>query len=387
MRRLIVLFLAGCTFLVAGAMPAVQAKKSKNVKPIARVSYKGGSHLVFGGGYAYGGEINGVSGRDQAGYENKGGIRIFDITGRPRQVGFFKCPGNDLDIAYIKPGLILVGYHKAACTEPGEGVFSLDVSNPRRPKLLDFLTFEYPLNRNHAMARYPGKPLVYTAGGGLGRGQETVNMVDVSNPKKLKIAESYLALPRGCHDISFNFNRKRKLAFCAGLGETQIWDVSKALQPEVISRIRNPFIQFHHYAVASKDQKILAINDENVTANECRPEESPTGAIWFYDIRDLENPELLSHFSPRRGALPVGSFDTELPCTSHDFNYVNNRTLVVPFYTGGFSVISVKKPSSPKEIAYYQPKNTNMWSAHWYRGLIYTNDMGRGFEAVKIKGL
>ena len=24
-----------------------------------------------------------------------------------------------------------------------------------------------------------------------------------------------------------------------------------------------------------------------------------------------------------------------------------------------------------------------MWSAHWYKGRIYTNDMGRGFEALE----
>lgn len=386
MRRLITILLAACVLVLpAGTAPAAQ---SKNVKRVARVAYKGGSHLVFGNGYAYGGELNGVSGRDEAGYEDKGGIRIFDITGKIRQAGFFKCPGNDLDVAYIKPGVIAVGYHKALCTEEGEGLFTLDVSNPAQPRLMDFVTFPYPTNRNHAIARYPGKPLVYAAGGGLGRGQETVTMVDVSNPNKIKIAKSYLAAPRGCHDISFHFSKKGKHAFCSGFGETQIWDVSKPLAPEVVSRIHNPLIQFQHYAVASKDGKILAINDENVTANECEAEETPTGAVWFYDISNVSSPTLLSYFSPRRGASPIGSFDLpDGPCTSHDFNFVDNRTLVVPFYTGGFSVISIKKPSAPKEIAHYRPKGTNMWSAHWYKGLIYTNDMGRGFEALKVKGL
>ncbi|MDQ4095951.1 MAG: hypothetical protein M3174_07095 [Actinomycetota bacterium] len=384
MRRILTVVLAGA--LLVGLAGIAPAGKTKNIKRVARVAYKGGSHLTFGNGYAYGGELNGVSGRDEAGYEDKGGVRIFDITGRPRQAGFFHCPGNDLDVAYMKPGVIAVGYHKALCTEPGEGLFTLDVSNPKKPKMMDYITFPATFNRNHAIARYPGKPLVYAAGGGLGRGQETVTIVDVSNPRKLKIASSYLALPRGCHDISFHFDKTGKYAFCSGLGETQVWDVSKPLAPEVISRIHNPAIQFQHYAVASDDGKILVINDENITANDCVPQETPTGAIWIYDISDKANPELQSYFSPRRGAAPIGSFESPSgTCTSHDFNFMDNRTVVVPFYTGGFSIINLKNPSNPKEVAYYQPKGTNMWSAHWYKGRIYTNDMGRGFEALEVK--
>ncbi len=215
-------------------------------------------------------------------------------------------------------------------------------------------------------------------------------MIDVSNPRKPKMVNSYLAPPRGCHDISFHFDRRGKFAFCAGLGELQVLDVSKPLNPEVVSRIHNPLIQFMHYAVASKDGKILVINDEAVTANECVEAEVPAGAIWVYDISDIENPEMLSYLSPPRGGTgaPIGSF--EWPggtCTSHDFNFVNNRTVVVPWYTGGFNLISLKDPENPKEIGHYQPKKTNMWSAHWYKDRIYTNDMGRGFEALTVSGL
>jgi hypothetical protein len=32
-------------------------------------------------------------------------------------------------------------------------------------------------------------------------------------------------------------------------------------------------------------------------------------------------------------------------------------------------------------------RKTNMWSAQWYKGRIYTNGMGRGFEALTGKGL
>lgn len=388
---LAVLVLAMATAgLNLSAASGQETAKSENVVPLAHVEYKGGSHLTFGGGYAYGGEINGESGRDQAGFEDKGGIRIFDITGTYRQAGFFHCPGNDLDVAFMKPGLIAVGYHKAVCTEAGEGVFTLDVRNPAKPRLLGFVTFPAVVGRNHAMARYPGKQLLYTAGGGIGRGQETIHMVDVSDPAKPEIAGTFLAPPRGCHDISFHFDKRGKFAFCAGLGDVQIWDVADPLQPTVITHITNPLIQFPHYAVASKDGKLLVINDEAVAANECVEQEAPAGAIWVYDISDMESPTPVSYFSPPRGANgPVGSFfvpATNGTCTSHDFNFIDKRTVVIPWYKGGFNVISLKDPANPEEIAFYQPEGTDMWSAHWYKGLIYTSDMGRGFEVVDIKG-
>jgi hypothetical protein len=140
--------------------------------------------------------------------------------------------------------------------------------------------------------------------------------------------------------------------------------------------------------VASADGKILAINDENITANDCVEGETPTGAVWFYDISDLSNPQLISYHSPRRGANAVGSFEAPWgTCTSHDFNWVNNRTVVMPWYTGGFSVIDVKDPAAPKEVAFYQPEGGSMWSAHYYKGRIYTNDQLLGFGAFEVAGV
>ena len=113
--------------------------------------------------------------------------------------------------------------------------------------------------------------------------------------------------------------------------------------------------------------------------------------MWFYDISDIESPQLLSYFSPPRGETgsPVGSFfvPPNKTCTSHDFNWIDNKTVVVPWYTGGFNVISLKDPANPEEIAYYQPEGGDMWSAHFYKGRIYTNDTLLGFEALEVAGV
>ncbi|MGH2807536.1 MAG: LVIVD repeat-containing protein [Actinomycetota bacterium] len=377
---------------------SAQVNKSKNVTEIAKIKYWGGSHLTFGGGYAYAGNWDGRGERPKV-----GGVRIMDISGKPRQAGFFYCPGDDIDVAFVKPGVIAVGHHTATCNpfEDGEddaGLFTVDVSDPANPKQLGQINLPRDIGavdrtgrQNHSISKYPGKPLIYTNAGGLpSNGGMISHMIDVSNPAKPKIVGEFRVPPpsTGCHDFSFHFDKRGKFGFCSGLGGTSIWDVSDPLAPEVITHIVNPLIQFSHYAVASADGKILAINDENVTANDCVEQETPTGAMWFYDISNIESPQFLSFFSPRRGAAPIGSFDTpDGPCTSHDFNWVDNRTVVVPWYTGGFNVIDVKDPSAPEEIAFYQPEGGSMWSAHFYKGRIYTNDQLLGFGAFEVDGL
>src|SRR5688500_753413 len=89
--------------------PAVAAEQSKNVSVVKHIKYWGGSHLTFGDGYAYAGQWNGRGERPKV-----GGVRIMDITGTPKEVGFYKCPGDDIDVAFVEPGVIAVGHHAAA---------------------------------------------------------------------------------------------------------------------------------------------------------------------------------------------------------------------------------------------------------------------------------
>ena len=393
--------LALLTGLIAQPTALAAANKSDNVKVIAEHKYWGGSHLAFGNGYAYAGNWDGRGERPKI-----GGVRIFDISGgTPRQVGFYHCPGDDVDVAYVEPGVIAVGHHKAVCnplnekkSEDDAGLYFLDVSDPTKPEMLsdlnlkrDVATQDRTGRQNHSITKYPGKPIIYTNPGGLpSNGQMITHMVDVSNPAKPKVVGEFRppAPSTGCHDFSFHFDKRGKFGICSGLGGTSIWDVSDPLKPTVISSIYNPLIQFAHYSVASEDGKILAINDENITANDCVEQETPTGAVWFYDISDIENPQFISYFSPPRGAAPIGSFESPSgTCTSHDFNWANNRSVVMPWYTGGFSVIDVTDPAAPKETAYYQPEGGSMWSAHYYKGRIYTNDQLLGFGAYEVDGL
>jgi hypothetical protein len=62
--------------------------------------------------------------------------------------------------------------------------------------------------------------------------------------------------------------------------------------------------------------------------------------------------------------------------------------LVAAWYYGGTSVIDFTNPSSPHEIAYYDPEGSptagEAWSAYWYNGKIYANDIRRGQDVFNF---
>jgi hypothetical protein len=206
---------------------------------------------------------------------------------------------------------------------------------------------------------------------------------------------TFQARPLGCHDFSFHITEERKLGFCAGGGQTSIWDVSSPRDPALVNVIANPLIQFPHYALASPDGELLVIQDEAFAGHECVTGHSPTGALWFYDISNVQVPVLLGRYAVGRGSQPAGIFTDVGPvngwldswCTAHNFNFVDDRTLAVAWFSGGTNVLDISNPTLPEEIAYYRPDDAVTNTAYWYRGRVYVSDHARGLEVLRIRGL
>jgi hypothetical protein len=206
---------------------------------------------------------------------------------------------------------------------------------------------------------------------------------------KPKVAATFKPNNSGCHDLTFHFVGKEKLAFCAGLGEVQIWDVSDPLAPVTLGRTVPP-TQFAHSIAITHDGKYMVVGDEAIAGNDCVG--GPTGSIWIYDITNRALPVLTGHFGPQRGPQPAGSPDVDRNgwCSAHLFNFVpGTYTLVASWYAGGMNVIDLTDPAAPQEIAHYMGVDeiTNYWSAYWYDGRIYANDRVRGLEVFEVKGL
>lgn len=381
---------------LASAFPAAAAEQagadqSDNVKHLGQSQFFSGTELAASGKYLYAGQMDGGEGANRGAEPETGGVHIYDVSkGAPKEVGFLHCPGNDNDVEVVKPGLVIVSFHTNKCApQAGEGLMTVDVKNPKKPKILGWLN----TGKNHTHKPYPGTNYVYTSGGGLGPGQaQGPAIVDVSDPKKPKVVATLSTLTTDCHDISFSISKGAKLMFCAGAvgtGEVQLYDVSDPLKPALVSRIFNPAIQYSHYAVASSDGQFLAIDDEAFAAHECATGQSPTGRVWIYNIENPALPLLMGSFAPPRGGdtVPVGHYVGWVPswCLSHGLDWQpGTHNVAVTWFTGGWSVINADG-QTPTEVAHYMAEDSATYSALWHNGKLYTNDTTRGVDAFEVK--
>jgi hypothetical protein len=372
----------------ARTAPERAADKSDNVELVATFPYvnesqdffSGGTDIAFSGKYIY---------AMQQGNAN-GGVHVIKQGSKPKKVAFIPCPGEQNDVAVVKPGLIALAYHSSTCGgAPGAGVRLVDVKNPNKPKLLGVV--ETP-GGTHTLTVYPGEPIIYASPGGLPtNGGAVEQIIDVSNPAKPEIAATFKPNNSGCHDLSFYFDKDTKIAACPGEGEAQIWDVSDPLAPVTIGRIVQPFNQFNHSAEFTHDGKYMVLGEEAIVGNDCVG--GPTGALWIYDMADPTLPVPLGYYGIDRGPLPVGSsnYNRNTWCTSHLFNFIpGTYTLVTSWYAAGMNVIDWSDPSAPVEVAHYMGTGediTNYWSAYWYDGRIWANDRVKGLDVFEVKGL
>jgi hypothetical protein len=361
--------------------PADQPDKTTNVRRIAHFPPAPGGEggdIDFDRHLVYAADINRSGGG--------GGVHVVDSRGpHPTELGHFRCPGYQNDVATIRPGLIALGFHDSSCGGAKQGVRLVDVSDPRRPRFLG--SVRVPGGGTHTLTAYPGKPLIYSSPGGNSSeaAWRTEYFIDVSEPRDPRIAGRFDPATAGCHDVTFHFEKGSKLAFCAGGSETQIWDVTSPLRPEVVGRMDHPAISFHHSVAVTSDGELAVVGDES-TASNCAG--APTGAVFAYDVSDPEAPQARGWFAvPRGGSRDPYELVGSYGCTAHNFEFLQGtRLLAAAWYRGGMNVVDWSDPDDPVEVAHFRTERTNYWSAYWHRGRIYANGR-RGLEVFAVRGL
>lgn len=334
------------------------------------------------------------------------GVHAFEIDrrGRLRETSMLPCDGLT-DAAPLTGGRVAIGlqWDGSGCNvrEPSRrtsvpgGVQIGHLGNDGRAHMLGSVAIPGGV---HTLTTYPGRDLVYTSLGGDGA-ESTIGAVEGGAIGKTHIVDasrrdpkvvatfSSLLNPGGCHDILFERMDGRVVGFCPGLGGTEIWDASDPLAPKPIGRLHLPAGQLPHRVAISSDGQVAAVSDEAWVAHACAGG-APFGAIWFYDISDLEGPELLGYYGPQRGYLPAGTmYGAYIPCTAHNFNFIpDSRRVVVSWISGGTNVIDISDPRAIKEIAHYRPSGAAAVSAYWYRGRVYVADFERGVEVLRLDG-
>lgn len=293
----------------------------------------------------------------------------------------------------------------------GQGIHVVNIDDPTDP----FLVFSAEDNPSHNVAVVPGTPYVFNAqpyvrgwigqnvpstpAGGIGptpldtdRGSTILDISQGTNGTwtDIPFPATWNGVPltsNGCHDVVVRMDLG--LAFCAGGGyeyregggETFIWDISEdVLAPKFIGMADNPFIVYHHQAIASEDGNFLYINDEHIFPNCQRAEtplmdvNQPTAAMWVYDITDRTSPELVSWLQAPDPSGPVP--DPNGNCGSHFGDLVDGTDyLVWGWYQGGTLLIDVSDKNNPTIVA----QNTlhgSAWDARYFNGHVYSGASG-----------
>lgn len=373
------------------ALPAAAsdgALHTPNIREVAHVEFDFATGLVNRGNVMVAGAMV------WDGRSADSGIHVFNTgnPGEPKRLSFTNCAGYQAVVGIA--GTTIVQAIDATSSndncDPGrgkEGVRIYDASDLGAPRSI---AFAETIHGAHTVAVDEHHGLVYVSSYALTSpaSVDGVSIVDINDPANptvtflefpdadnspdypdLENRSGMIPTSPGCHEISFDHTSD--LAFCAGITETQIWDVSNPRAPVIISIIVNPLINIHHGAhVSHVTPSVLVIGDEWAGAlggpSSCVVEGAPVGSLWFYDVSDPLEPVLLSYWAPP-DPMPTANV-----CTSHDFDPFDDRDwLVTAWYDHGLYVIDFTDPTNPTMVARYRKDGAMFWHALATKGYLY----------------
>jgi hypothetical protein len=402
-------------------------------EPVARLARDDGSFYPSGGGnyvlgdYVFGSALD--EGFFIADVSDPSGPRlVFDAT-------------EDSETPFARKAEVIAhpdGRRTLVLATQSNGMHFWDVTDPENPVWASVLEFE----RNHYIAVMPGTEYVWNNPSAGAGGSNT--LVDASDPYEPRILGDFGT--HGCHGTTFQGTPGDALwrGYCAGIQRTEVWDmtgfdptardfgihvaavVDIADNPVSGTPVTNPPIpsnptgitstpvrSLHHFATASADGNVLIIGDEHrgggnpgacFVNDPVTGTSTPLGALWFFDISDLADPQLLSWLSPPTVApvlptLPtdpnadpsaagqvVGGAYTAVPnCTAHFGQVIPGEDkLVIGWYSAGVLLIDFSDPTAPVILDQYMPEGINTWSARVSNGYVFTGDMARGMEVLRL---
>ncbi|KES03099.1 hypothetical protein BU52_32475 [Streptomyces toyocaensis] len=381
------------------------------------------SDLAFQGRYAFAG--------------NYDGFRIFDISDprAPKTVAQVLCPGSQNDISVSGDLLFLStdsSRSDSSCnstTQPAteksswEGMKVFDISDKRNPRYVAAVETACG-SHTHTLVPERGNVYVYVSSYSPNAAypdcqppHDGISVIKVPRkaPHKAAVVGFPVLFPgegpdgggnpgaptnpgvsktTGCHDITVL--PSKDLAAGACMGDGILFSIKDPERPRVIDRVQdNVNFAFWHSATFNQRADKVVFTDElgGGGGATCNAEIGPNrGADGIYDIVGKgERSKLVfrSYFK-----IPRHQADTE-NCVAHNGSLipVRGRDLMVQaWYQGGVSVWDFTNSSKPKEIAYFErgPLSTDRittggsWSAYYYNGYIYSNDIAKGFDVLKI---
>ena len=195
----------------------------------------------------------------------------------------------------------------------------------------------------------------------------------------------------GCHDITVN--PARKIAAGACMGDGIILDIKDPVAPKVIDRVRDTTnFAFWHSATFNNAGTKVVFTDElgGGGAATCNAAIGPNrGANGIYDLSKDRKLTFRSYYK-----IPRHQFDSE-NCVAHNGSLIpvkGRDVMVQSWYMGGTSFWDFTDSDNPREIGYFERGPNGgpagggggTWSSYYYNGHVYSSDLGKGFDVLKI---
>lgn len=363
----------------------------------------------------------------------RGGLQIIDITRprNPRKVATYDCDISQGDIQVWKTDSRVLASYTADGTVRAEGAASqcgrdldleagdagtvlVDLTSPRNPRSVSFLPVP---QGSHNMSLHPSGDYLYNSNSDLYGADVTPNITiyDIRKPTAPKKVQEYElpftpgSLGTESHDVTFNKSGTR--AYSAALSQTLVLDTTDPRNPELISQIVDPAINVVHQSDPFRVQRpdgtwreLLVITDERAGA--AASVECPGGGLHVYDVTGAkeQSPEKVGTWF-----IPTTQVQGGATCTSHVLRiYPRQQMMTISWYSQGVRVLDISglatyEGSSTdtasgngigmKEVGHYVFPDSDSWSFKTNKinrdGSFfgYSNDLVRGFDVFKFRGL
>lgn len=414
---------AGDSVAAEADIPSGEMDMSANMELIANVPKQGAfaaetaynSDLAFRGNYAFAGN-----------YE---GFTVYDIStpAEPTQVAQVVCSGSQNDIS-VSGNLLVLSVDSPrndnSCSSTSqsatqqsswEGVRVFDISNPAEPEYVAAVETDCG-SHTHTLAPSRNDKQVYVYVSSYGpqdsfpdcrRPHDKISVVKiaraypegaqlVSEPKLFaeggNPTGNYSSTTSGCHDITAY--PSKDIAAGACMGDGVLLDISDRANPVVTETVRDrENFAFWHSATFNNAGTKVVFTDElgGGGAATCNPEVGPTkGADAIYTIGKRGKLNFGSYYK-----IPRTNSETE-NCVAHNGSLIpvkGKDIMVQAWYQGGISVWNFTNAAKPREIGWFDRGPISderlvlggSWSAYWYRGHIYSNDIQQGLDVLKIE--
>ncbi|WP_336923328.1 LVIVD repeat-containing protein [Aquipuribacter sp. SD81] len=393
--------------------------KSKNMHLLTNIPKNGAfasegafsSDLAFKGDYAFAGNYNGFT--------------VYDIKNprKARQALQVACPGSQNDITVYGDLMFLSvdstrtddscnssSLSSLADAQAGnywEGIRIWDISDPLAPVYVKSVATDCG---SHTHTLVPDGDTVYVYVSSYGPNPNLANCqpphdkisiveVPVDDPTAAAVIAEPVLFPdgglttrtAGCHDITAY--PEVGLAAGACMGEGVVMDIEDPANPVLLDRVADTEnFAFWHSATFNNDATTVMFTDElgGGGGATCNPAVGPNkGANAYYTLSDGEL-SFESYFK-----IPREQSSTE-NCVAHNGSLIpvkGKDVMVQAWYQGGINVVDFTDPANPVEIGHFDrgPLSDERliiggsWSAYYYDGYIYSNDIQQGLDVLEIR--